>query len=192
MNEESNRRKQIEKRVRMKRRHLLPYMLIFALVPIFTFLVGKYLDRIFLLGSFPQFPFNLIIGLSVFLLGLYIGIKSTRVVLKIGRGLPWGDFNGEAQSTYLVTQGLYAYTRNPMTIGYAALPCGMGLMFQSLSMATIVPALTLVATILWVKIKEEPALEKRFGEEYQEYKKRTPFLFPKPQQICSSLKRIKK
>ena len=188
MYKEANRTSQTEKRVPMKRKHLVPYVLIFVLVPIFTFFVGKYLDQIWALGAFPQFPFNLITGSTVFSLGLYIGIKSTRVVSKIGRGLPWGDFNGEAQSTRLVTQGPYAYTRNPMTIGYAALPCGMGLMFQSLSMAIIVPVLALVATVLWIKIKEEPALVKRFGDEYQEYKRKTPFLIPKPKQILFRLK----
>ena len=189
MPEESQIRVSTEKKLRMKRKYLVSYLLIFALVPLFTYFFGKYVDQALSLSLFPQFPFNLIFGFSIFLFGLWIGIKSTRVVFRVGRGLPWGDLNGEAQSSRLVTQGPFAYTRNPMTIGYSALPCGMGLMFQSLSMSLIVPALTLIATILWVKIIEEPKLEKRFGNEYQEYKKRTPFLIPKPKQIFSRLKR---
>lgn len=175
--------------VKIKRKYLIPYMLIFTLVPLFTFFFGKFVDQFLSLAIFPQFPFNLIFGPIIFFFGLYIGIKSTQVVLKVGRGLPWGDFNGEAQSICLVTQGPYAYTRNPMTIGYALLPCGMGLMFQSLSMTVLVPFLTLSATILWVKIKEEPELEKRFGLQYQEYKKKTPLLIPKPNSLYSKLKK---
>lgn len=190
MQEKSYKKSSTSKPVRIKRKYLIPYILIFVLVPLFTFFFGKSLDQILSLTEFPQFPFNLIFGSTIFFFGLYTGIKSTRVVLKVGRGLPWGDFNEEAQSVCLVTEGPYAYTRNPMTIGYALLPCGMGLMFQSLSMTVIVPALTLSTTIFWVKIKEEPELKKRFGIEYQEYKKNTPFLIPKPSIIYSKLKKI--
>jgi protein-S-isoprenylcysteine O-methyltransferase Ste14 len=176
------------KPVKVKCKYLIPYIMIFIMVPFFTFYFGNFFDQVLSLAPFPQFPFNLIFGPLIFTLGLYIGIKSSRAILKVGRGLPWGDFNGETQSVRLVTQGPYAYTRNPTTIGYALLPCGMGLMFQSLSMAIIVPALTLSSTVLWVKIKEEPELEKRFGIEYQNYKKKTAFLIPKPCSLYSYLK----
>jgi len=42
-------------------------------------------------------------------------------------------------------------------------------------MTVIVPALIHSATIFWVKIKEEPEVEKRFGIEYQEYKRKHLF-----------------
>jgi protein-S-isoprenylcysteine O-methyltransferase Ste14 len=63
-----------------------------------------------------------------------------------------------------------------MVLGYSLLPCGMGLMFRSLGMAFIVPAVVLVINIILVKAVEEPNLEKRFGETYREYKAKTPFL----------------
>lgn len=190
MQEKSHTKASESKPVRIKPKYLIPYISIFILVPLFTFFFGKFFDQVLSLSSFPQFPLNLIFGFIIFIFGLYIGIKSSRVVLKVGRGLPWGDFNGEAQSVCLVTQGPYSYIRNPMTIGYALLPCGMGLIFQSLSMTILVPLLTLSSTILWVKIREEPELEKRFGIEYTEYKKKTPFLIPKPSRLYSKLKKI--
>jgi len=154
------------------------YALIFVMVPIVTFFVGQWLDRLLLFPAFPPLPFNLIVGLAVLLFGLAVGIKSTRLLYLIGRGLPWGEAEGEARSTKLVTTGLYASCRNPMTLGYSLLPCGMGIMFRSLSMTFIVPSVVFSVMIVWLKVWEEPRLERRFGEAYREYQRRTPFLIP--------------
>lgn len=172
-----------EKRVRLK--HLSTYALIFVGAPILTFVIGRWVDDALSLPKFPPFPFNLLLGLSVFFLGLAIGIKSTRLLFKIGHGLPWGEFNGQSRSSKLVTTGLYAYCRNPMTLGYSLLPCGLGIMFQSLGMAIFVPTITLVSAVTWLKGREEPNIEKRFGDEYREYKRRTPFLIPHYRQLAS-------
>jgi len=154
------------------------YALIFVTVPVVTFFVGQWLDRLLLFPAFPPFPFNLIVGLVVLLFGLAVGIKSTRLLYLIGRGLPWGEAKARARSTRLVTTGLYASCRNPMTLGYSLLPCGMGIMFRSLSMTLIIPSVVFSVMIVWLKVWEEPRLERRFGEAYREYQRRTPFLIP--------------
>ena len=79
-----------------------------------------------------------------------------------------------------MTTGLYAYTRNPMVLGYSLLPCGMGLMFRSPGMYLFVPAAVILVNVVIVKTREEPSLERRFGEEYLKYKKSTPMLLPRP------------
>lgn len=172
---------------RIKRTNLIEYSLIFVAVPILTFYVGRFLDKILLLPSFPPFPTNLILGMGVFFFGLTIGIKSTRLLYKIGKGLPWGEVKKEDQSTKLVTTGLYSYCRNPMTFGYSLLPCGMGIMFRSLSMTLLIPITIFSIMIIWLKLWEEPKLEKRFGATYQKYKAETPFLIPRFKPLLTDL-----
>ena len=169
------------------RRYLLPYLLIFIVVPVLTLTIGRWLDSIFHLPKFPPFPLNLFFGLSIFLFGLAIGMRSTRQLYLKGRGLPWGGLNAEARSTKLVTSGLYACCRNPITFGYSLLPSGMGIMFQSLGMAFIIPAAIFAFMIVWLKMREEPSLEERFGQAYLEYKRRTPFLLPRVKPLILDL-----
>ena len=168
-------------------KYLCPYLLIFTVVPVFTLIIGKWFDEILILPPFPPFPMNLIFGFTVFFGGLAIGIKSTRLLYMIGGGLPWGELDSKSQSANLVTTGIYAYTRNPMTLGYSSLPIGMGIMFKSIGMAILIPAIVILIMVIWLKLREEPNMEKRFGEIYLAYKKRTPFLLPHPNLIISYL-----
>lgn len=158
---------------------LTAYALIFVAAPILTFVIGSSIDRLLGLPEFPPFPLNLIFGFAVFFPGLAVGVKATRLLYRVGQGLPWGEARREARTTRLVTTGLYAYTRNPMVLGYSLLPCGMGLMFRSPGMYLLVPAAVILVNVVIVKTREEPNLEGRFGEEYLKYKKSTPMLLPR-------------
>jgi protein-S-isoprenylcysteine O-methyltransferase Ste14 len=175
-------------RIRLK--HLLVYTSIFIVVLILIFIIGRVLDDIFLLPRFPQFPINIILGSVIFFSGLAIGIKATRALFKKGQGLPWGEFNGRSQTQKLVTNGIYAYTRNPMVLGYSLLPCGMGIMFRSLSMTLFITAMVLLSSAWVAKTREESSLEKRFGEAYLQYKKNTPFLIPQLKPLLVGFTRL--
>jgi protein-S-isoprenylcysteine O-methyltransferase Ste14 len=155
------------------------YSLIFVAAPILTFVTGRFIDKILLLPEFPPFPVNLIAGFFFFSLGLTIGIKATRLLYYKGRGLPWGEIRRKDESTKLVTTGLYACCRNPMTFGYSLLPCGMGILLRSPAMTALIPAFIFSVMIIWLKLWEEPRLERRFGEAYRAYRKQTPFLIPR-------------
>jgi len=168
-------------------RAVVAYALIFVVVPILTYFIGHFLDRTFLLPEFPPFPVNLAVGFGVFMFGLAIGIKSTRLLYLKGRGLPWGEVKQKVQSTRLVSTGLYACCRNPMTLGYALLPCGMGILFRSLAMTFLIPAVIFLVMIIWLKLWEEPRLERRFGQVYRDYKRQTPFLVPRFRPLMSDL-----
>jgi len=168
-------------------KQLCSYLLIFLIVPIATFVVGRQLDSQLGLPPFPPFPLNFLFGFSVFFGGLALGITSTRLLYRVGGGLPWGELDSKAQSAILVTSGVYAFSRNPMTLGYSALPCGMGLMFHSLSMTLVVPTVVLTIMVIWLKVWEEPNLDKRFGAPYRAYQKRTPFLIPHPKALIAAL-----
>ncbi|MGD2142176.1 MAG: isoprenylcysteine carboxylmethyltransferase family protein [Candidatus Bathyarchaeota archaeon] len=175
-----------EKKPTLEKKQLLSYVSIFIIAPLLTFGIGSWLDRVFSLPRWPFFPLNLL-GLAVILCGAVIGARSTRRLYYKGFGLPWGEASKRVRTTRLVTTGPYAHIRNPMTLGYSLLPCGMGLIFQSLGMAFFVPVLVLLINIVIIKLFEEPHLERRFGEEYRKYKEKTPFLIPKVGKLIRSL-----
>ena len=101
-------------------------------------------------------------------------------MVKIGRGCPTDGFNialGE-RTKKLIVQGPYKYTRNPMLFGTFVFYVGLALLFNSYS-ALIVPIVFISYMVWHVKKFEEPRLYNDFKNEYVEYKKRTPLLFPK-------------
>jgi len=74
----------------------------------------------------------------------------------------------------LVITGPYAYSRNPMLTGIFFLIFGTGFWISSFSLVLIFTPLFIITNVLELKKIEEPELEKRFGQEYTDYKKKTP------------------
>jgi len=160
---------------------LIPALLVFALlVPIAGLMVGYWIDGALGLPRFPPFPFNLISGLSLIAAGGALCAASIWQLHRLGRGLPWGDTVGTGQSTQLITSGLYAHTRNPMVLGYLLVISGLGWLLQSPAAALLVPIIVFLLILVGLKVREEPALDRRFGQAYREYKRRTPLLIPRP------------
>ncbi len=147
-------------------------------MPILTFFIGRWVDAVFEFQPYPPFPLNLFIGFFFLLLGFNVGIKSTKLLYKRGKGLPWGEVVEEVQTSKLVNFSIYKYVRNPMVLSYSLLPFGMGVIFSSPGMALSISPFVFILNIIIVRFMEEPSLEKRFGEEYISYKKATPFLVP--------------
>lgn len=76
----------------------------------------------------------------------------------------------------LVTQGLYATVRHPQHLGIALWTLGM-----ALAVARTIGFMawfTVVYFYLLLAIREERQLARQFGEEYQSYRKGTPFMIP--------------
>lgn len=114
-----------------------------------------------------------IIGILMILLGISFILFSIYSLLMHGKGLP-----GFILSQELASLNIYAYTRNPMSLGFylacAAIGPFAGSTFFTLwSLTVIIPA-----HICFLKFFEERELEARFGQPYIEYKKRVPFLIP--------------
>ena len=70
----------------------------------------------------------------------------------------------------IVTSGTYAYSRNPIYLGWFVLLAGRGLMRASV-LALLVAAAMLLVLYWAVIVAEEAYLENKFGEEYLRYKK---------------------
>lgn len=73
-------------------------------------------------------------------------------------------------STALVTSGPYRFTRNPMYLGMASLHLGLALAFGVIWAAAVLP-LVLLAVDRLVIAREEPYLERKFGDEYRAYRR---------------------
>ena len=69
-------------------------------------------------------------------------------------------------------------SRNPMTLGMTLFYLGVAIWlgsFSAVGLGLVYP----VGISIYIKLIEEKELEERFGSEYFEYKKRTPFLIPR-------------
>jgi len=65
-----------------------------------------------------------------------------------------------------------------MLTGVFIMLFGLGAMFGSVSLVFIFTPLFILVNVMELKAIEEPELGKRLGEEYLEYKKRTPMFVP--------------
>jgi protein-S-isoprenylcysteine O-methyltransferase Ste14 len=65
-----------------------------------------------------------------------------------------------------------------MLSGVFALFLGIGFLLGSGSLLVIITPLFILANVWELKAIEEPELVKRLGQDYVEYRKRTPMFFP--------------
>ena len=73
-------------------------------------------------------------------------------------------------SSRIVTSGIYAYSRNPIYLGWFGLIAGRGLM--NASVLALLVAVAMLLLLSWaVIVEEEKYLESKCGEEYRTYKR---------------------
>jgi protein-S-isoprenylcysteine O-methyltransferase Ste14 len=113
-------------------------------------------------------------GLLFILLGLFVMAQTILTFIRIGKGTlaPWSP------TRKLVVSGMYAYVRNPMILGVITVLIGESIAFLSLSIL-VWAVLVFVINTLYFIFSEEPGLEKRFGDEYREYKRNVPRWLPR-------------
>lgn len=106
---------------------------------------------------------------SLLLLGVVLNLA-----LK-GLGAPFAA----ALTRLVATEWFYAWTRNPMVLAGLALLLGIGLWLQSgLYLLWLVIFVT-PAIVVFLLLYEERELEIRFGQDYLNYKSKTPGFFPR-------------
>jgi len=150
-----------------------PFGAFFYGLLIFTFVViALQVDRLLGLTAIFPSPFNIILSLPVFSLALFlVGWSVFNFIKAKGTPVP---INPPPQ---LVTTGPYAYVRNPMLAGVFALLFGFGILLGSVSLLVIFTPLFIFINVWELKAIEEPELIKRLGEDYFEYRARTPMFF---------------
>lgn len=138
--------------------------------------------EIFLIWIFRQVdtlpPFDLgwlnhLVGLPAAILGAFLIIWSVGIQYTEGKGTPYP----KAATKKLVTTGPYAFTRNPMTLGALVFYLGIAVWADS-AITSAVVLLVFAGLLRYIYIHETRELAARFGEEYLEYRRKTPFLFP--------------
>jgi protein-S-isoprenylcysteine O-methyltransferase Ste14 len=129
------------------------------------FLVGVVLELV-LPTSWP--PAGVRIAVAVLAVGAWLGLDGA-ATLKFRRAstsmLPMNP------TTALVTSGPYRLTRNPMYLGMAFLYVGFAFAFGVIWALAFLPAV-LVIVDRFVIAREEPYLERMFGQAYRDYKAR--------------------
>lgn len=146
----------------------------FLLIVLAAIFLSFHLDCFF---GFPEFisqSCGIAVSLPFLILGTSMWIWCVWKFLKM-KGSPV-PINPPPQ---LITDGPYAYSRNPMMTGVFTLLLGIGILFRSVSLVFIITPIFIFISILEFEYIEEPELEKRFGEEYSAYKKKTPRIIPK-------------
>ncbi len=132
------------------------------------------LDRLLGLPPLPFAPVCLAIGVLLALPGLYLLGASNRLLRAIGSGA-----NAFRLTQRIVAGDVYQYSRNPMSLGYYLAALSIALLCGS-SLLTLYVLLGIIpAHLFFLKFFEERELELRFGQTYQQYRQKVPFLFPR-------------
>ena len=84
-----------------------------------------------------------------------------------------------APTERLVVGGLYRSVRNPMYLAVFAAIVGQALVLGRVVLLAYA-ALVLAVTAAFVRLYEEPTLVRRYGEEYERYRREVPGWLPRP------------
>jgi protein-S-isoprenylcysteine O-methyltransferase Ste14 len=116
---------------------------------------------------------NPILGCTLVVSGFALVVWTVRLQYVIGKGTP----APQVPTQRLLTNGPYAHTRNPMTLGALLLYLGIGIWMGS-GVVIILTVIIFSVLLKYIHSHETQELAERFGDEYLEYQKRTPFLLP--------------
>ena len=144
------------------------------ITPFLIVILSHPIDQWLGLPKFVYGMINPLIGLFLIITGWLFANWTVKVQFSLGRGTPIPLMATQK----LVVKKPFTYCRNPMTLGTTAFYIGIAIWMGSLSalgLSLIYP----VWIIIYIKLFEEKELEERFGAEYLEYKRETPFLIPR-------------
>ena len=129
------------------------------------------------LGFGPARPLQVLVAVTGGVLiaaGLSLMYRTVSLFASAGEGTlaPWDP------TRKLVVRGPYRHVRNPMISGVLCILAGETLVFGSAGLAIWSLAFFAV-NALWMPLVEEPGLERRFGDEYRDYKRAVPRWIPR-------------
>ena len=128
-------------------------------------IVMWFLNQSLPLLRFIESPWNKI-GMAIIVIAIVLDSSSLFLFLKKRTTInPMKPTSTEG----LVTAGLYKITRNPMYVGLLVILFGYAVWLGSLTPFLILPAFYWLITQMQIK-PEERILEKKFGQEYLDYK----------------------
>jgi protein-S-isoprenylcysteine O-methyltransferase Ste14 len=151
-------------------KNLLKQIVSFILPVTVLILVPLYIERNISVKNFT----TLLTGLMIMCAGLFVMTMTISAFIRIGKGTlaPWNP------TKKLITSGMYRQVRNPMITGVLTVLTGESIAVMSLKILLWAGIFFLINTVYFILI-EEPGLEKRFGDEYREYKRNVPRWIPR-------------
>ncbi|HSM25582.1 MAG TPA: isoprenylcysteine carboxylmethyltransferase family protein [Anaerolineaceae bacterium] len=150
-------------------------MLFLFLIPVLLTRGLPTFDKMIGLPSFSFGIINVVIGGIMVLIGATYALWSIISQLTRAKGTPLPMMATQK----LLIDGPFKHSRNPMGFGAICMYLGMSIIVGSLS-SVIVVLFFLFLLVFWIKKVEEKELEIRFGQDYKEYIKNTPFMIPRP------------
>ena len=142
-------------------------------IPVLLIFILPHVDDYFGIGSFFYGLGNSIIGIIAIIIGGIVAIWTIVIQVTLASGTPFPML----PTKKLLIVGPFKYCRNPMTLGTIMAYAGIAILIGSF---TALLAVAILAAILigYLKLIEEKELQMRFGSDYIEYKKKTPFIIP--------------
>jgi len=145
-----------------------------GVLPIALVYLSSLLDHQFEVPRLAYGVVNVVIGWLFIVAGFLFACWAVYVQFTIGRGTP-----APVMATQkLILQKPYNYCRNPMALGTIVLYLGVAALIGSISAVALV-LIGAILLLVYIKLLEEKEMEMRFGEDYQEYRKQTPFIIPR-------------
>jgi protein-S-isoprenylcysteine O-methyltransferase Ste14 len=142
-------------------------------IPAILVILLPQLDKIIGIGSFYVGYGNIIIGVIAIIMGGFLALWTIIDQIKLASGTPFPMLPTQK----LLITGPFKYCRNPMTLGTLSAYSGVAILVGSYTALLGVVIFSLML-IVYLKLIEEKEMAMRFGQEYFEYKKNTPFIFP--------------
>lgn len=155
-------------------RHLSSFIAPIVMCIVIPFLIVKF-ERQFIDRPVITPTISLLaVGIVICVVGLVLFIATIRMFIMIGNGtiMPWDP------TKKLIAVSLYSHVRNPMILSLIIILVGEAILFASYGIALLATFNFVFNTIYFI-FSEEPGLEKRFGEEYIDYKKNVPRWIPR-------------
>lgn len=146
---------------------------VFGLFTAVFVLLALFVDRLLGLPGLVPEGARLPVAIPLLVAGVVITAWSVQHFLKVeGTPVP---FNPPPK---VVDTGPYSYARNPMLTGVFLLLFGLGFAVNSVSLVCVFVPLYMLVHVWELKHIEEPELVMRLGDEYTEYRQRTPMFLP--------------
>lgn len=149
------------------------------LIPALFMLFSERIDRILGLPRY-NLIFLKVLGFLLICSGFILVVWSYTLIIRIGKGYTL-EFFGKSflpATKKLVTEGPYSQIRHPIALGYLGILLGIALTRNTLSGVLILFPLMVILSVLYLVFFEERFLDKRFKEEFKEYKRNAKFLIP--------------
>lgn len=145
-----------------------------GILPFALIALGSSLDQWLRWSPILYEPINFILGGLIIVAGWLFAIWSIYVQFTLGRGTPVPLMATQK----LIVQPPYSYCRNPMALGAIVMYLGVAILVGSIGAVALV-LLGAALLLTYIKRIEEKEMETLFGQQYLEYKQRTPFLVPR-------------